>query len=64
MGVVYRARQVSLNRDVALKLLPTLSTADSSRARRFRTESLAVARLAHPNVIPVFAHGEEEGMLY
>jgi serine/threonine protein kinase len=64
MGVVYRARQVSLDRDVALKLLPTLSSSSPSRVRRFRTESLAVARLAHPNVIPVIAHGEEEGLLY
>lgn len=64
MGVVYRATQVSLHRQVALKVLPAAATRRRSASRRFRTEAQAVARLNHPNVVPVFAHGEQEGHLY
>lgn len=64
MGVVYRARQLSLDRHVALKILPMHAGGSTSRARRFRTESHAVARLAHPNVVPIYANGDEEGLLY
>ncbi|MCH7703271.1 MAG: serine/threonine protein kinase, partial [Planctomycetes bacterium] len=66
MGVVYRARQVSLDREVALKVLPVGAQTHGreSARRRFRTEAQAVARLNHPNVVPVFAHGEHEDRLY
>lgn len=64
MGIVYRARQLSLDREVALKVLPAIARYRSSAARRFRTEAQAVARLKHPNVVPVFACGEHDGHLY
>ena len=64
MGVVYRARQVSLERTVALKVLLAFPRRHRSAVRRFRTEAQAVARLNHPNVVPVYAQGEYEGHLY
>jgi len=61
MGSVYRARQKSLNRIVAVKRpLPGIS-ADPERVRRFRTEAESVAALSHPNIIPVFESGEWNG---
>ena len=58
MGVVYRARQVSLNRTVAVKLLA--STGDGSRgfAERFKIEAEAAAGLDHPNIVPVYEFGQ------
>ncbi|MFH1109776.1 MAG: protein kinase, partial [Planctomycetota bacterium] len=64
MGIVYRARQKSLNRDVALKVLPPALCRRGSTLRRFRTEAQAVARLKHPNVVPIYAQGEYDGHLY
>ena len=64
MGVVYRAAQVSLGRPVALKVISeTLSDRDDFR-ERFVRESQLAASLDHPNVIPVYAAGEQEGVLY
>ncbi|MCC7013235.1 MAG: serine/threonine protein kinase [Planctomycetes bacterium] len=64
MGVVYRARQISLEREVALKLVrPELLWFDGSRAR-FRRETATIARLEHPGIVPVFAAGEERGVPY
>jgi predicted Ser/Thr protein kinase len=61
MGSVYRARQKSLNRIVAIKRpLPGVA-ADPERVRRFRTEAESVAALSHPNIIPVFESGEWNG---
>lgn len=64
MGIVYRARQASLNREVALKVLPAALRHRRSSIRRFRTEAQAVARLNHPNIVRVFAHGEHNEHLY
>ena len=64
MGIVYRARQASLNREVALKVLPPALHRGGSALRRFRTEAQAVARLKHPNVVPIYAQGEHDGHLY
>ncbi len=64
MGIVYRARQVSLNREVALKVLPSALHRSGVALRRFKTEAQAVARLKHANVVPIYAQGEHEGHLY
>jgi serine/threonine-protein kinase len=64
MGVVYRARQLALDRLVALKLIaPELSDDESFRAR-FARESRIAASLDHPNVIPVYEAGEDGGRLF
>jgi formylglycine-generating enzyme required for sulfatase activity len=54
MGVVYRARQLSLPRDVALKRLPPALAADPHRLGRFRTEARAAAQLTDAGIVPVF----------
>jgi eukaryotic-like serine/threonine-protein kinase len=60
MGVVYRARQVSLDRMVALKMiLPNML--DDDAVRRFRQEVESAANLDHPNIVPVFEFGQHEG---
>ncbi len=64
MGVVWRARQVSLDRDVALKVLPGISALDPRRAERFLRESAALAALHHPGIVPVIAAGGSEGILW
>jgi len=61
MGVVYRARQISLDRDVALKVLPHFVRHGRSAVERFRHEAQAAARLNHANVVPIYAQGEHEG---
>ncbi len=58
MGVVYHARQASLDREVALKILPGAALRIGPSVRRFHNEAKAVARLNHPNVVPVYARGE------
>lgn len=64
MGVVYRARQGSLGREVALKVLrPELLFFPGNR-RRFRREIEAVARLAHPGIVPIYSVGEEGSLPY
>ncbi|MCH8244160.1 MAG: serine/threonine protein kinase, partial [Planctomycetes bacterium] len=64
MGVVYRARQVSLDREVALKVLPSIAPPGSRASQRFQTEAKAAARLNHTNVVPIFAQGEQDGHYY
>src|SRR5262249_59627161 len=64
MGAVYRARQRSLNRLVALKLIRTGAPASAVDVRRFRTEAEVVAGLEHPNIVPVHEVGERDGLLY
>ena len=55
MGEVYRARDIELNRDVALKVLPEAFTADPDRLRRFEQEARAAAALNHPNIVTMFS---------
>lgn len=64
MGVVYEARQISLNRNVALKVLPAAAALDARRLQRFRQETQAVACLNHPHVVPVFSVGRDRGVPY
>jgi eukaryotic-like serine/threonine-protein kinase len=64
MGVVYAARQISLDRQVALKLLPFAAVLDAKQVTRFKHEAQAAAQLHHPNIVPVFAIGAERGIHY
>ena len=64
MGVVYRARDLRLKRDVALKVLPPDLTRDAGRLLRFEQESLAAAALNHPNVVSVFDVGVDDSGPY
>ena len=64
MGVVYEARQKRLNRTVALKMIKTGILAGEPEIRWFRREAEAVARLDHPNIVPVLESGEHLGVLY
>src|SRR5882724_10042164 len=62
MGVVYRAHDEQLDRDVALKVLPAGTLADDGARRRFRREALALAKLNHPNVGAVYEFASHEGI--
>src|SRR5215210_5062050 len=64
MGVVYRARDERLQRDVAVKILPPGVLVDESARKRFRKEARALAKLSHPNIAAVYDVGEQEGMDY
>ncbi|MGE0479921.1 MAG: protein kinase [Phycisphaerae bacterium] len=64
MGVVYRARQISLNRVVALKLLGANLGGSERTITRFLREAQAAARLHHTNIVPVYAQGHEHGCFY
>ena len=62
MGIVYEAKQLSLGRRVALKVLPFAATLDARQLQRFKTEAQAAALLHHTNIVPVYAVGCERGV--
>jgi serine/threonine-protein kinase len=64
MGVVYKARRVSLNQIVALKMLRLNAASDSQDAQRFRAEAAAAASLDHPNILPLYEAGQHKGRHY
>jgi serine/threonine-protein kinase len=64
MGEVYRARDTTLDRDVAIKVLPEGMAQDADRSSRFEREARAVARLAHPNILEIWDYGTDDGVSY
>jgi len=64
MGVVFRARQISLDRDVAIKLVPLHQLSGDVAVKRFEVEAQVLARLAHPHIVTAFDFGKHEGRLY
>jgi serine/threonine protein kinase/WD40 repeat protein len=64
MGIVYKARQISLNRIVALKMLLAIQPISTEELERFRSEAEALARLHHPNIVTIFEIAESEGRPY
>ena len=64
MGIVFRARQTSLNRTVAIKMIRAGHFASPEAVLRFKAEAQTVAQLKHPNIVPVYEVGEVEGQHY
>jgi formylglycine-generating enzyme required for sulfatase activity/serine/threonine protein kinase len=64
MGIVYEARQLSLGRHVAIKVLPPHALLDARQLARFQREARSAAKLHHTNIVPVFGVGEQDGLHY
>src|SRR5690348_7826905 len=64
MGVVYRAHDEQLDRDVAVKVLPVATLADEAARKRFRREALALAKLNHPNIATIFEFSSQDNTDY
>ena len=64
MGEVYRARDTRLQREVAIKVLPSAFAADADRRARFEREAQTVATLSHPNIVGIFDTGVHDGQLF
>ncbi|MGH2485728.1 MAG: serine/threonine-protein kinase, partial [Ktedonobacterales bacterium] len=64
MAEVYQGQDIALERAVAVKVLPASLAADHGYVERFREEAKRVALLSHPHIVPVYAYGEQDGLLY
>lgn len=64
MAIIYRAYDAALDRYVALKVLPEYLSHDEEFAARFRAEARSIARLRHPNILPIYGFGEENGLSF
>src|SRR5260370_19376462 len=64
MGIVYKARQLSLQRQVALKMVRTGPFASAEERQRFHLEAEVVAKLQHPNIVQIFEVGEPQGQYF
>jgi len=64
MGAVYQARQLSLQRIVALKILPPHLATEKDHVARFQSEAVSAANLNHPNIVHIYAAGEFSGIEY
>src|SRR5690242_573385 len=64
MGSVYLAREVTLDRLVAVKVLPPEAAGDDESRERFRREARTAAKLTHPHIVPLHAFGEGDGLLW
>ncbi|MEP6728998.1 MAG: protein kinase, partial [bacterium] len=64
MGIVYLAREARLAREVAIKVLPRALAAHTDLRAAFLREAQIIARLSHPNIVPVYAAGERGGFVY
>jgi len=64
MGIVYEAEDVKLKRVVALKVVRNAQFSTREEAARFRAETQAIAQLDHPDIVPIYESGEEDGMPY
>lgn len=64
MGDVYRAVDDTLGRDVALKVLPSELTRSPAFVKRFQAEAMAVAKISHPNIVPIYSIGQDQGRHY
>jgi serine/threonine protein kinase len=64
MAIIYKAYDAALDRYVALKILPEYLSHDPEFSARFRAEARNIARLRHPNILPIYGYGEENGLSY
>jgi serine/threonine-protein kinase len=64
MATVYKAYQSSMDRNVAIKVLPRQLAESPEFAARFQQEARIIARLEHPHILPVFDFGESDGVTY
>ena len=64
MGEVYRARDLRLQREVALKVLPDVAAADPDRRERFKREALAIAALNHPHIVTIHSVEDADATLF
>ena len=64
MGVVYRAHDTRLDRDVAIKVIKEVAVRDGSRIERFKREARAVAKLSHPNILEIHDFGSDDEVIF